>query len=529
MSDYIYPPPSTLPPGSEVIAYMRDSGGPNQQESIEQQERVIQDYCKKYGLALTRVYSETASGRSTKNREQFLEMCEYIRTCPNDIKPRGLILWAYSRFSRDIVEFNYYLSGLMLSGIVIHSITEQIPEGIAGQMLLQVKAFTNADYSIQLGKQIKRSIHSRVESGFNNGGQPPKGYIIRRIETPNVRRNNGMPRIGIKWEPDPILAPLVVLAWELRAQGKSYTEITKATQGKLYTAKNSWVSHFQNESYLGIGKAGELRVENHHEPLITWELWQAVREAETTQRRRHHPQRIKHPYLLSGLSFCIFCGASMVVHTSGGYRSYICGMRDRKKGFANCPNSRRVNAPNAERLVLETVLFRILSPDFANELLEDMQKQLGNAESIDREIGQVNNALIAVERSIARLMELAEATGDIEEISKRLITLKLEQTEHLSHIRALKAQRQQEVPVITLETLSTILDTWRDQIRKATENGEIITARKLLYQFVSKIELGYNKAVVHYTYPAIPANDAESLRAHLNRLARGGFCFLSNL
>lgn len=520
MQDYLYPPPPTLPPGSEVITYMRDSGGPNQQESIGQQERVIQDYCKKYGLVLIRVYAETASGRKTKNRDQFLEMCEFIRTCPKDLQPRGLILWAFSRFSRDVVDFNYYLFGLIKSGIVIHSITEQIPEGIAGQMLLQVKAFTNADYSIQLGKQIKRAIHSRVEEGYNNGGTPPKGYIIQRIETPNLRRKNGAPRIGIKWQPDPILAPLVRQAWELRAQGKSYAEITKATQGKLYTAKNSWLTHFQNESYLGIGKAGDLRVENHHEPLITWDLWQAVREAETIRRRRYHPQRMKHPYLLSGLSFCLFCGASMVVHTSDGYRSYICGTRDRKKGFSNCSASKRVNAPKAERLILDTVLNRILSAEFASEMLEDVQKHLADTDKIDREIGQVNNALIDIELSITRLIDLAESAGNIEEISKRLIDLKRRKVEHISRIRALKAEQERKTPIVTLEALTMIFDTWRDQIRNATERGEIIIARKLLYQFVSKIELGYNKAVIHYTYPtsAIPANEAVFGCAHRHHL-----------
>lgn len=513
MSDYINAPPSSLPPGSEVIAYIRDSGGPNQQESIGQQERVILDYCKTYGLVLMRIYSETASGRRTINRDQFLEMCNSIMASPADIRPRGLLLWAYSRFSRDIVDFNYYLYGLLKCGLVIHSLTEQIPEGMAGQMLLQVKAFTNADFSIQLGKQIKRGIADRVKAGYSNGGQAPKGYrIVREYEG---SRRNGSTRIGIKWEIDPELAPIVRQAWELRASGKSYTEITKATDGKLYTSINSWVTHFRNESYLGIGKAGDLRIEDHHEPLITWELWQAVREVEKRYLSRYHPRRMKYPSLLAGLALCIHCGAAMVIHTSNNYRSYVCGKRDRKKGFSDCPQSKRVNAPKAESQILDAVLNRILSPGFAHAILEDVQSQIADSNNLDREIGEASKALDDVERSISRLVRLAEATGEISEITKRLVDLKSLQVKYTTNLRKLKSEREQKQPQVTIEALEVIFDNWRQQIQKATDRGEITTARKLLFQFVRKIELGYNKAKIFYTYPLnIPADADSALCAH---------------
>jgi DNA invertase Pin-like site-specific DNA recombinase len=74
MSEYIYKPPKSLSPGSMVIAYLRDSGGPKQEESIGQQERAITEYCRQYGLILQKIYSDTASGRKTKNRDQFIQM-----------------------------------------------------------------------------------------------------------------------------------------------------------------------------------------------------------------------------------------------------------------------------------------------------------------------------------------------------------------------------------------------------------------------------------------------------------------------
>ena len=511
--DYLYPPPPALAPGSLVIAYARDSGGQNQQESIGQQTRVITDYCQTHGLILARIYSDTASGRRTKNRSQFLEMCNSMTTSAESQLPRGLLLWAFSRFSRDIVDFNYYLYGLMRRGLIIHSLTEQIPDGLTGQLMLSIKAFTNADFSIQLGKQIKRGIADRVKAGYNNGGQAPKGYnVIREVKG---SRRNGMPRVGVKWEPDPELAPLVRLAWELRAQGASYAEITKATHGKVYTSKNSWVTHFRNESYIGVGKAGEMRIQDHHPPLINWEAWEAVRRIESDNCQRHNHRRLNFPALLTGLAHCIHCGASMVIHSSDGYKSYACGKHDRKKGYADCPNSRRISARKAETAILETVFNRILSAEFAASILEDIQRQMDDNKDIDREIDELTNALIQAEKSIKNLVKLAEDTGGIEEVKSRLIEVKQKESEYESRIKALKAEKEKSAPKITPEALALVFETWRDEIRTATQSGDIVTAKKLLSQFIQNIELGREKTIITYTYPlSNPARIDGILCAH---------------
>ena len=520
MSDYIYKPPASLKPGALVIAYCRDSGGPNQEQSIGQQQRAITAFCKEHGLILGTVYADTGSGRKTKNRSQFLEMFNDVMTMQKELLPAGLLLWSYSRFSRDTTDFNYYLSGLQMKGLTIHSLTEDIPEGMAGQIMLSVKSYTNADYSIQLGKVIKRAIADRVKDGYCNGGQAPKGYRIVRDNKGTKR--NGTPRDGIKWELDPELAPLVRLAFELRAQGNGYGAITKATGGKVYKIAGSWLTCFRNKSYLGIGKAGELEIPDHHEPLITWELFEAVKKVERVMPRHGvrgnpiHPRRMSNPSLLSGLAFCAHCGAAMVLHTAKEYRSYLCGKRDRQKGYQDCTESRNVNTRKADRIVLDTILNQILSPSFVEELLAEIQDQMADVTKIDREIGDTNNLLIQTERSITRLLQLAENTDDdIKEISARMKTLKYEKGEHIEKIKQLKSQRAVEMPTITPEALDLVFSIWREQIQKAIKSNEILTAKKLLTQFVSKIELSKDAAIIHYKYPvSIPSEENHLFSAH---------------
>ena len=47
-----------LPPGSRVVAYFRDSGGEDQERSVEQQHREAQAYCARFHLVLVRVFGE---------------------------------------------------------------------------------------------------------------------------------------------------------------------------------------------------------------------------------------------------------------------------------------------------------------------------------------------------------------------------------------------------------------------------------------------------------------------------------------
>ena len=522
MNDYIHRPPKNLPPGSIVIAYLRDSGGPKQEESIGQQERAIIAFCKEHKLILQKIYADTASGRKTKNRGQFLEMFNNIITTPQGLRPHGLLLWSFSRFSRDVHDFNYFFYGLLREGLIIHSLSDdEIPEGIAGGVVLSVKAFSNADYSEQLGKAIKRGIADRVKSGYNNGGTPPRGYKLVK-EYQESTRTNGVKRIGVRWVVDQELAPLVRLAWELRAQGKSYGEITKATGGKIYAVKNSWTSHFENKSYLGIGKAGNLEIPDHHEPIITWEMWEAVKKVERATRVQGdmlHPRRISHPSLLSGLAYCVHCGAAMVLHTARDYRSYQCGTRDRRFGYKACPKARSVNARVVDKLILDTVLNQVLSPTCIELLLDEVQEQLVDTEKLDREIGIANNLLVTTERSIARLVRLAEDAGEIDEISSRLKQLKQEQAEHAAKLRSLRTERAVETPQITPEALELVFSAWRDQIYHANQNGEILNAKRLLAQFVSKVELARDRAVIHYTFPlVIPSVNGQLVSAH-NSLA----------
>jgi hypothetical protein len=124
-SRFIIMPTAFLPPGSVVIAYVRDNGAHNPKNSREEQQRIITDSCRKHGLVLSRVYSETASGLNGK-RNRFLEMLNDITGCARDSCPRGLLVLNYARPSRKAVELNLFLNRMMDRSILLYSLDEKI-------------------------------------------------------------------------------------------------------------------------------------------------------------------------------------------------------------------------------------------------------------------------------------------------------------------------------------------------------------------------------------------------------------------
>jgi DNA invertase Pin-like site-specific DNA recombinase len=498
---YFQPPPD-LPPGSTVWLYLRDSGGPEQEQSTAQQRREIEGFCKQHGLIIADVFEDVSrSGTSTKGRAAFLDM---IDRSNHPGRPVGLLVWNFARFARDMDDSAYYRFTLRRNGLVIHSLSDPIPPGDFSRVIESILDYSNQEKSRQTSRDVKRGLANRTLAGFAPGGPPPRGYKAT-FEEIGIKRN-GQPRYGTRWTPDPDLAPLVTLAFKLRAEGKSLPEIMRATHGKLYPNKNCFCTFFSNKSYLGLGKCGDLEVENHHPALIDPETWQAVRDVQERIRRNMtgnllHPKRLNSPSLLSGIAVCIHCGSPIVREVSGPrkWKAYLCGKKKNHANWHAC-EGRQIQSARADTAILDAVLTRILTPDFVTALLEDLKAQLSDTSDIDRQENTARQSLATCERSIARLLDTIEAT----ESSTAKARLKERENERAAlqfELTALQARKEAARLDISPDALDLILSVWTGAIRTAQEANDIRGLQSLLRQFVTKIELGYSLAKIWYTYP----------------------------
>lgn len=501
MNNYIVPP-STLPPGSTVWAYLRDSGGESQEQSIDQQRKEIKAYALHHKLVLLRIFEDVArSGGSTTKRTQFREMIELSFTREH---PGGLLVWNYARFARNKDDAALYRAQLRNNGIVIHSLNDFVPEGDFRGVAESVIDLANALQSKKNSQDVKRALAERVKAGYSSGGTPPRGYISKREVIGHKR--NGDPRIGTKWIPDPELAPLVKLAFALRAEGKSLAEIKTATAGRLYAAKNSWTTFFRNRSYLGIGKCGSLEVPEHHPALVDIATFQQVQNVTQKARKNQqgnllHHKRLNSPSLLSGLGECLLCGTPLILERGGKnkWRAYLCGKK-RRYGYHSC-KGRQINADRADQIITDTILEKVLTPTYAYNLILETQAHFANSNGIQQDKKQAEKNLAVIKGIIERLTHSLERTGS-PAIERRIIERETEQAQLEFELATIEGREAIAGHlIIDPAALEKTLNLWRGEIQKARASEDIRGLQSLVRKFTTKIELGYNQAKITYTYP----------------------------
>ena len=500
MSELI-PPPPTLPPGSTVITYLRDSGGDSQEMSIKQQASEYKRYCAQHNLISLCIFTDEAkSGSSDRGRDMFAEMIDY--TTHASPKPDGLLIWSLSRFCRNQDDGPYYRALIRKRGIAIHSLTEPLPNDPVGIVIEAMYDFTNAEKIRQTKRDVKRGLHWLAEQGFAPGGFPPRGYKAEEVIIGHKR--DGTPRKVSRWVEDPELWKDVKLAWRLKAEGRSYSDIQHATGGRIFTSKNSWPTFFTNKTYLGIGKCGDLEVPDHHPPAIERETWDRVQAIIAKRKReRIHATRQGSPAILASLVHCAHCESRMMYgdnakSAKARWPYYMCGQKDRH-GARSC-EGRRVNARKAEAAVLDAVLCQVLTPEYVSSILAELRTQFSDTATIDHKLERLHRQIVDCNRDIANLLELGMKFGALSaglKLREREVELARLKTEREQVERERKASQVEVTP----EALVAVLNYWRNQIAEARDRQDVFALRGYLARFVSRVDLGYNLARIHYKYP----------------------------
>jgi len=210
--------------GARVVVYIRDSHGPGQERSAAQQRAEVSKRAEAEGWVIAGWYVDSSSGTTTEGRDQFQAMLDY---CHDNAKSTdAVIVWEFSRFARDEVDFAYHSSELKMLGISLVSMKDAISPGPASGMIEAAYAFAAAEESRNISRRVTRGLLSALGNGYARGGRIPVGYQAERVEL--GRMYDGSPRLSVRWVPDPEQAPKVKRAFEMFADGHTYAEIHEA-------------------------------------------------------------------------------------------------------------------------------------------------------------------------------------------------------------------------------------------------------------------------------------------------------------
>jgi DNA invertase Pin-like site-specific DNA recombinase len=404
-----------------VAAYCRVSTDlADQLHSLSAQIKFFTDYISQHeGWQLKEVYhDEGITGTSVKKREAFNRMITDAENKDIDL----ILTKEVSRFARNTVDTLSFTRKLTSHGVGVIFMNDGIDtRDKDGELRLTIMASIAQEESRKTSERVKWGMRRKMEDGYVFGHTkllgfriekgvlsivPEEAELVKRIFHEYLYNKKGSTTIahelndeglltikGGLWRHDTILRVL-----------KNDKYVGDLTQWKAYT-----VDHLSKQSLVNRGAVPKVHISNHHEAIISREVWEGVQEqikvrSEIAAEGRRHTVT----YWFSGKVRCSQCGKNYIV--SGGKtkqtRTVRCvsrqthGAKKRElSGFEiGCNNDsiNQVAINECMRVLLEHI--KVARTSIVNDLLveiENMQR-VERAEPIDTktleaEVEKLNN------------------------------------------------------------------------------------------------------------------------------------------
>lgn len=489
----------------------------NPEGSIKSQEQRLREAInfrnRQYGFGeIVDVYIDAGISAKNMKRPKLQEMLMDIK-----MKRINLVMMTeLSRLSRSMSDFIQIWEILNSNKCSFMSLREDFDTTTsAGEMLLFNIVNFNQFEKKQTSERVSANLLARAKRGLYNGGCVPLGFKL-------IQDRPGFLDI------DEETAPTVKKAFEKFLEIGTLSRTAKWLNDHGYKPRLSRegggskmrVGHFtidnlyhllKNKAYIGVKVFSvKNKVEVEEAPAV----WKAIidevtfkraNEELTKNRSRLKPiSENRHPYILSGVSFCMTCGDHMPGKSATGrsgkvayYEHSWATKRDScltKKTF-KC-NPHRVLAKKVEPLVWNEFTKLLTNELFIKNLLEKVtaiHKQ--NDEHKERERLKakqygLNSQIDALAERIGILPREISPTPLFKQLEK-IQSAKKEVDEKLNSLKDVNIDQR----LVPLKTFQKFAEYSKFILN---ENPDFNVRRKILQKFVRRVEIGPDSIKIYW-------------------------------
>lgn len=484
--------------------------------SIDEQERLLEEWCKKMGYVIYKCYSDRGiSGKNIKDRPALKELLSDAKEGKFDM----VISWKINRVSRKLEDVLKIVNLLEKNNITFKSYSEPFETDTpAGRMQFQMMALIGEFERGTIAQNVKMGMIAKAKSGNWCGGRV-LGYDLVPNNSPEEEKK-GKNKLKINEKE----AEIVRFIFNEYSKGKGYKAITNQINKLGYKTKKgndfsvgSIRDILTNPVYIGEIRynvrqnwsekrrrninPNPIRVKGKHEAIIDRELWDKVQLI--LESKKGKPSRIYDgEYPLTGILRCPKCGAGMVISRTtntladGSKKriAYYCCGNWKNKGTSVCnSNTIRVDKANEyvfkkiEELVSNEAMIKAVVKNInkerkdkvkpAKRLLGDIDKELEKLDKRKRKIFEAyEDDILTKEEFQIRKDELNEKIRILEEEKKPLLN-------------TISEDVSEEIPY---EFIKDILMNFSKILNSSVSREQ---QKKLLHMIISEITMNESREI----------------------------------
>lgn len=441
-----------------------------QLNSLENQVMYFKNFIKSQGnwTFIEGYIDEGISGTSTKKREEFLKMIDDAKKKKFDL----ILTKEISRFSRNTLDSIKYTQELLISGVGVHFLSDNIntfqPDS---ELRLTIMSSIAQEEIRKLSERVrfgyKRSVEKGIVPGSNNiyGYTKNKGKLVVDEEQAKfvklifeiyVTENIGVHKLGFKlfeeygvtnYSGKPI-AGTVIKNIIRNPKYKGYFCAHKETTVDYHDRKrkrfkrDEWIVYKDNETCP---------------PIVSEELWDKANEILDARSKKHDQINKNNKYnkfAFSGLMHCYYDGATFV---RGTYQIGK-GDKSRRRKFWACNNYRIHGKKKTEGCNSPVIYYE--------ELVEVCKKILKMMLTCQEDLISVINDMISNIRTKKdykrEIKQVEDKTFKINNEKKELIMMRMRKEIDLKEYNSLKDDLDKQIETLE-ETKRKLIEEEQSQ------------------------------------------------------------------
>lgn len=390
-----------------VAAYVRVStDGEEQLQSFQSQKEYYQDkISKNKEWVMVGIYADEAiTGTKTVKRDGFLKMINDCMAGMVDV----ILTKSISRFSRNLVDTLQYVRMLKDKGIAVIFEKENINTlSMESEMALALLSTLAQNEVESLSANVKLGIKMKMKRGELMGFNGCLGYdyhpedksiTVNQEEAEVVREIFDMYLSG--YGAPTIAKELTRLGRKNKKGEVKWTDSgirsiinNEKYKGDLLLGKTFTVDPISKRRLENMGEEEQYYIKEHHEPIVSPEIWDAAQEIKKSRYRRSTMsvlgtrKKYSRKYAFSSMCECGFCGKYMTrrAHNQTTTQTkpvWKCRTAT-NFGIENCPHSKSIDEAIIENAFLE--MFHLLTDNFDDVLdsvIRSVEETLSDDESV---------------------------------------------------------------------------------------------------------------------------------------------------